>query len=140
MDFFAWFNIWGRLGNFVRARNNNSKTSDGLPVWNSTTWKSSTLQEIINKTVQNEHVNGRACGVRGGGNFTFMMDLMSEQFEVCVSLGRKEMFYLTTHSTHFIYGYMASKSHSDSERVNPLPPHGLLFSINRKGYFICTIL
>ena len=22
--------------------------------------------------------------------------------------GRKEMFYLTTHSTHFIYGYMAS--------------------------------
>ena len=37
---------------------------------------------------------------------------------VCVSVviflvnnwkeGRKEMFYLTTHSTHFIYGYMAS--------------------------------
>ena len=24
------------------------------------------------------------------------------------TLGRKEMFYLTTHSTHFIYGYMAS--------------------------------
>ena len=22
--------------------------------------------------------------------------------------GRKEMFYLTTHSTHFIYGYMVS--------------------------------
>ena len=22
--------------------------------------------------------------------------------------GRKEMFYLTTHSTHLIYGYMAS--------------------------------
>ena len=26
----------------------------------------------------------------------------------CRALGRKEMFYLTTHSTHFIYGYMAS--------------------------------
>ena len=29
------------------------------------------------------------------------------------------MLYLTTHSTHFIYGYMASdmvKDHSDSER------------------------
>ena len=27
----------------------------------------------------------------------------------CILLtGRKEMFYLTTHSTHFIYGYMAS--------------------------------
>ena len=25
-----------------------------------------------------------------------------------LSEGRKEMFYLTTHSTHFIYGYMAS--------------------------------
>ena len=76
--------------------------------------------------------------------------------------GRKEVFYLTTHSTHFIYGYMASegnvlfndalntfylrlygighmvKHHSDSERGNPLP-HGLLFLINNKGSFICTI-
>ena len=25
-----------------------------------------------------------------------------------IIIGRKEMFYLTTHSTHFIYGYMAS--------------------------------
>ena len=58
--------------------------------------------------------------------------------------GKKEMFYLTTYSTHFIYGYMASdiimvKDHSDSERGNPLPPHGLLFPINSKGSFICTI-
>ena len=28
------------------------------------------------------------------------------------------MFYLMTHSTHFIYGYMAS-GHSDSVRGNP---------------------
>ena len=44
------------------------------------------------------------------------------------------MFDLTTHSTHFIYGYMASdmvKDHSDSEKANPLPPHRLLLSINR---------
>ena len=47
--------------------------------------------------------------------------------------GRKEMFHLTTHSTHFIYGYVASdvimvKDHSDSERGNPLSTlHGLLF-------------
>ena len=26
----------------------------------------------------------------------------------CVTNGRKEMFHLTTHSIHFIYGYMAS--------------------------------
>ena len=52
------------------------------------------------------------------------------------------MFYLTTHLTHFIYCYMASdmvKNQSDSERGNPLPPHGLLFPINNKGSFICTI-
>ena len=51
----------------------------------------------------------------------------------------REMFYLTTHSTHFIYGYMASrhmvKDHSDSEKGNPLPPHRLLLSINSKGFF-----
>ena len=72
-----------------------------------------------------------------------------------------------THSTHFIYGYMASdiwrernvlfndtlntfylrlygvrrmvKDHSDSEKGNPLLPHGLLLSISNKGSFICTI-
>ena len=35
--------------------------------------------------------------------------------------GRKDMFYLTTHSTHFIYNYMASdmvKDQSDSEKIN----------------------
>ena len=57
--------------------------------------------------------------------------------------GWMEMFYLTTHSTHFILrlygvGHMV-KDHSDSERGNPLPPHGLLFPINNKGSFICTI-
>ena len=27
------------------------------------------------------------------------------------------------------------KDHSDSERGNPLPPHGLLFTIDSKGFF-----
>ena len=31
------------------------------------------------------------------------------------------------------------KDHSDSEKGNPLPPHRLLFPINSKGYFICTM-
>ena len=48
------------------------------------------------------------------------------------------MFYLTTHSTYFIYGYMV-KDHSASERGYPLPPHGLLFPINSKGSFICLL-
>ena len=45
--------------------------------------------------------------------------------------GRKERFYLTTLSTHIIYGY--------NERGNPVPPHRLLFLISSKGSFICTI-
>ena len=56
--------------------------------------------------------------------------------------GMKEMFYLTTHSTHFIYGYLASDiwlSTTQIVRGNPLPPHGLLFPISSKGSFICTI-
>ena len=51
-----------------------------------------------------------------------------------IQFRKKEIFYLTMHSTHFIYGYMASdmvKDHSDSERGNPLPPFGVLFQ-NRK--------
>ena len=56
---------------------------------------------------------------------------------------RKEKFYLMTLSTNYILrlygvGHMV-KDHSDSERGNPLPPHGLLFPINSKGSFICTI-
>ena len=51
------------------------------------------------------------------------------------------MFFLfnVTLNTFYLqlYGirYMV-KDHSDSERRNP---HGLLFPINSKGYFICTI-
>ena len=48
------------------------------------------------------------------------------------------MFYLTTHSTHFIYGYMVRhmvEDHSDSERGNPLPPHDILFPIKQQGFF-----
>ena len=43
-------------------------------------------------------------------------------------------FYLRLYGV----GHMV-KDHSDSERGNPLPPHRLLFPINSKGSFICTI-
>ena len=44
-------------------------------------------------------------------------------------------FYLRLYGV----GHMV-KDHSDSQRGNPLPPHGLLFliNINSKGYFICN--
>ena len=73
---------------------------------------------------------------------------------------RKELFYLTTHSTHLVIwkegtvlfndalntfylrlydvGHMV-KDHSDSEIGIPLSPHGLRFPISSKGSFICTI-
>ena len=41
----------------------------------------------------------RACKVKRV-SFDREADILDE--------GRKEMFYLTTHSTHFIYGYMAT--------------------------------
>ena len=38
-----------------------------------------------------------------------MVDVDPKVAESCkYTKGRKEMFYLTTHSTHFIYCYMAS--------------------------------
>ena len=43
-------------------------------------------------------------------------------------------FYLRLYGV----GHMV-KEHSDSERGNPPPPHGLLFPIISKGSFICTI-
>ena len=53
--------------------------------------------------------------------------------------GRKEMVELNTFYLR-LYGVRHMvKDHSDSERGNPLPPHGLLFSIDSKCSFICTI-
>ena len=56
---------------------------------------------------------------------------------------KKEMFLFNDVVNIFylwLYGigHMV-KDHSDSERGNPLQPHGLLFSISSKGSFICTI-
>ena len=43
-------------------------------------------------------------------------------------------FYLRLYGiTHMV------RDNSDSERGNPLLPHGLLFLISSKGSFICTI-
>ena len=48
--------------------------------------------------------------------------------------GRKKMFYLWLFNVRHMV-----KDHLDSERGNPLPPHGLLFLISSKGSFICII-
>ena len=37
------------------------------------------------------------------------VDHSNNPLSCCVMVGRKEMFYLTMHSTHFIYGYMEGR-------------------------------
>ena len=59
---------------------------------------------------------------------------------VCID-GRKCLFNdaLNTYYLRLYDVIHMVKNHSDSERRNPLPPHGLLFPISSKGYFICII-
>ena len=62
---------------------------------------------------------------------------------VCVCVCKEgNILFNDAHNTFYLriygVGHMV-KDHSDSERRNPLPPHGLLFPINRKGSFICII-
>ena len=53
----------------------------------------------VSPVVQNK--NG---GIRVGKRVGYL----ATTFTLKEQEGRKDMFYLTTHSTHFIYGYMAS--------------------------------
>ena len=58
--------------------------------------------------------------------------------------GRKEenVLFNDTLNTFYLrlYGVRHMvKDHFDSEKGNPLPPHRLLFPINSKGSFVCTI-
>ena len=64
----------------------------------------------------------------------YKMSRVKKERETKGEEGRKEMFYLWLYGV----GHMV-KDHSDSEKGNPLPPHRLLFPINSKGSFICTI-
>ena len=57
--------------------------------------------------------------------------------------GKMEMFYLTTHSTHFIYGYMASVIRERTTRIAREETRcrhmGYFFPISSKGSFISII-
>ena len=78
---------------------------------------------------------GGGCGGGGGGGGLWV---------VVMERGRKEGNVLFNDALNTFYlrsygvGHMV-KDHSDSERGNPLPPHGLLFPISKEGSFICTI-
>ena len=58
--------------------------------------------------------------------------------------GRKERNILLNDALNTFYLWLYGirhmvKDHSDNEKGNLLPPHRLLFLINSKGSFICTI-
>ena len=78
-------------------------------------------------------------------NWSFV--LCPTSYNLVLSLycyGRKEGNVLFNDALNTFYLRLYGVRHmvkdlSDSERGNPLPPHGLLFPISSKGYFICTI-
>ena len=62
---------------------------------------------------------------------------------IVFGIGRKEIgFFNDALDTFYLrlYGVIHMiKDNSDSERGDPLPPHGLLFPISSKGSFVCII-
>ena len=71
-------------------------------------------------------------------------DVSLQRRDARSKLGRKEGSVLFNDALNTFYLRLYGvrhmvKDHSDSERGNPLPPHGLLFAISSKGYFICII-
>ena len=63
-------------------------------------------------------------------------------YVVCVCIYEGNVLFNNALNTFYLrlYGVRHMvKDHSDSEKVNPLPPHGLLFQSSSKGSFICTI-
>ena len=53
--------------------------------------------------VLSDCVDIKQLGADVGGIYNIIFNVYCE-----IKEGRKEMFYLTTHATHLIYGYMAS--------------------------------
>ena len=70
------------------------------------------------------------------------MQLILAEWEGARKEGRKEMFYLTTHSAYFIYDYMALgiwyRTIQTAREEIRCCHIGLLFPISNKGSFICT--
>ena len=71
--------------------------------------------------------------------------LMFDQSQICTSIiseRERDVLFNDALNTFYLRLYGVRhivKDHSDSEKGNPLPPHRLLFPINSKGSFICTI-
>ena len=65
-------------------------------------------REVVTE-LQGEQLEGDAVVVLALSPQALQVGQPERQVAIDLKMeGRKEMFYLTTHSTHFIYGYMAS--------------------------------
>ena len=58
---------------------------------------------------------------------------------ITIMIMEGNVLFNDTLNTFYLRLYGIGHMVKDSERGNLLPPHGLLFSINSKGSFICTI-
>ena len=85
------------------------------------------------------------------GYYYTVLDSSSDNWSACaydchvleqIALRERNVLFNDALNTFYLrlYGVRHMvKDHSDSETGNPLPPHRLLFPINSKGSFICTI-
>ena len=62
---------------------------------------------VVTTSVADDYINDEDNDANGSNDDNKHAQML-DRLAISVSEGRKEMFYLTTHSTHFIYGYMAS--------------------------------
>ena len=92
------------------------------------------------------YVVGLFCVFSRGNLYTRLLDILSvkrsiQMFITCGQVGRKEGNVLFNDALNTFYLLLYGvrhmvKDHSDSERGNPLLPHGLLFPISRKSFYI----
>ena len=117
-------------------------TSFSVRFWASRVCHLNWSQHVVSESRISSHEKMSFIGRKEGNVYvlfnealnTFYLWLYFVKHMIKEHSGRKEMFYL------WLYGIRHMvKEHSDSERGNPVLPHGLIFPINSKGSFICTI-
>ena len=72
----------------------------------------------------------------------FRMKIMTSEMMILLLMKEGHVLFNDALNTFYLrlYGVRHMvKDHSDSERGNLLPPHGLLFPISSKGSFTCII-
>ena len=75
---------------------------------------------------------------------SYCLGVINLSFSCNHFFGRQEgnVLFNNALNTFYLWLYVVKhmvKDHSDSKRVNPLPPHRLLFLFSSKVFFICII-